>query len=434
MPGRGRPAVTSRSSTAGTWTRHRKGWPRPSGSPRTTRTTAGRACHRRPARSCWSTATSSSRRSTAGCAASSCPSLGAGNVVVLAGRDPPTAPWQTDPGWRQLVAVHRLEPFDPAESAELLAHAGVAPQAWAHLVTLGRGHPLTMALLADLAASGEVPGALADAPDLISALLESFLRDVPSEAHLIGLATCATAWLTTEDLLRGLVGADAPAVWQWLARRPFVTAGRAGCSPTTWPATCWMPSSNAARPSGTARIAGSSTTMRWPACAPPPASTGSCTPNRCLPAAAQPARQRDLRAAGARLAPRSSRPARRSMSRSARSRTVRRTGQRRHSPAPGSASSPTRSAWCAPATASPGSPTTRVCPSGSALEDHDPVVRAVLDHVARDGADPSRGTGRHPPVLSGAGPPTRPYAVLAASVSHHHRVVDPPARLVVHRR
>ena len=152
------------------------------------------------------------------------PSLGAGNVVVLAGRDPPTAPWQSDPGWRQLVAVHRLEPFDPAESAELLALAGVAPQAWAHLATLGRGHPLTMALLADLAASGEVPGALADAPDLISALVESFLGDVPSEAHLIGLATCATAWLTTEELLAGMVGADAAAVWQWLAGRPFVTS------------------------------------------------------------------------------------------------------------------------------------------------------------------------------------------------------------------
>ena len=54
------------------------------------------------------------------------PSLGADTIVVLAGRDPPTAPWRTDPGWRQLVAVYRLERFDPAESGELLAHADVA--------------------------------------------------------------------------------------------------------------------------------------------------------------------------------------------------------------------------------------------------------------------------------------------------------------------
>ena len=156
------------------------------------------------------------------------PGLSGDTVVVLAGRDPPTAPWRTDPGWRRLMAVHRIEHFSPAESGELLAHAGVLPPARAHLVGLGHGHPLTMALLADLAASGEVPDTLAEAPDLISTLLESFLRDVPSEAHLTGLATCAIAWLTTEDLLRQLIGADAPAVWRWLSQRPFITSGPRG--------------------------------------------------------------------------------------------------------------------------------------------------------------------------------------------------------------
>jgi hypothetical protein len=85
-----------------------------------------------------------------------------------------------------------------------------------------------MALLADLGAAGEVPDTLADAPDLISALPESFLRDIPSQAHLSGLAACAIAWLTTEDLLARLIGAAAPAVWQWLTRRPFITAGPRG--------------------------------------------------------------------------------------------------------------------------------------------------------------------------------------------------------------
>jgi hypothetical protein len=156
------------------------------------------------------------------------PGLAVDSVVVLAGRDPPAPPWRADSGWRQLVSVHRLDGFDPAESGELLAHAGVEPPARPHLVTLGRGHPLTIALLADLAASGEVPETLADAPDLISALLESFLREVPDDAHLAGLAACAIAWLTTEDLLAQLVGVDAPDVWRWLARRPFITAGPRG--------------------------------------------------------------------------------------------------------------------------------------------------------------------------------------------------------------
>ncbi|GAA3610790.1 ATP-binding protein [Nonomuraea rosea] len=156
------------------------------------------------------------------------PGLSADTVVVLAGRDPPAAPWRTDPGWRQLMTVHRLDHFDAAESEQLLAHADVEAPVRPHLVMLGRGHPLTMALLADLATAGQVPDALADAPDLISALLASFLRDVPDDAHLIGIATCAIAWLTTEDLLAQMVGADATAVWQWLARRPFVTSGPRG--------------------------------------------------------------------------------------------------------------------------------------------------------------------------------------------------------------
>ncbi|MEV4623497.1 ATP-binding protein [Asanoa sp. NPDC049573] len=156
------------------------------------------------------------------------PGLSADTVVVLAGRDQPSAPWRADAGWRQLVAVHHLDHFDAAESRALLERAGVAPDVRAHLARLGQGHPLTIALLADLAATGTVPDALADAPDLISALLESFLRDVPGDAHLTGLATCAIAWLTTEDLLGRMVGADAPEVWRWLAGRPFVTRGPRG--------------------------------------------------------------------------------------------------------------------------------------------------------------------------------------------------------------
>jgi len=46
------------------------------------------------------------------------PSLPARDVVVLAGRDPPAPAWRTDPGWRELVAVHPLDHLDDADSAE----------------------------------------------------------------------------------------------------------------------------------------------------------------------------------------------------------------------------------------------------------------------------------------------------------------------------
>jgi hypothetical protein len=156
------------------------------------------------------------------------PGLGAHTVVALAGRDAPTAPWRTDPGWRQLVTVYRLAHFDTDESGRLLEQAGVAATDRAQLMRLGRGHPLAMAVLADLAVSGTVPDTLADAPDLMSVLLESFVRDAPTEAHLTGLAACVIAWLTTEDLLARLVGAQAPEVWRWLASRPFINSGPRG--------------------------------------------------------------------------------------------------------------------------------------------------------------------------------------------------------------
>ncbi|WP_203713927.1 ATP-binding protein [Asanoa siamensis] len=156
------------------------------------------------------------------------PGLAADTVVALAGRSPPAAPWRVDAGWRHLVAVHRLDPFDERDSLDLLARAGTAPGVRAHLVRLGHGHPLTIALLADLAATGAVPESLADAPDLISVLLESLLHDVPGDAHLTGLATCAIAWVTTEELLAHMVGVAAPEVWRWLAARPFVTRGPRG--------------------------------------------------------------------------------------------------------------------------------------------------------------------------------------------------------------
>ncbi|GIE99263.1 ATP-binding protein [Paractinoplanes rishiriensis] len=153
------------------------------------------------------------------------------DVVVIAGREPPASAWRTDPGWRRLAAIRRLEPLDRADSAELLARAGVPAHLRDKLVALGRGHPLATALLADAATSGSVPRSLADVPDLITALLECLVREPPTDAHAAGLATCAKAWLTTEDLLRDTVGADAPAIWSWLCRRPFITAGPRGLRP-----------------------------------------------------------------------------------------------------------------------------------------------------------------------------------------------------------
>src|SRR3954466_3155125 len=156
------------------------------------------------------------------------PALPADAIAVLAGREAPAPAWQRLPGWRELGAVLRLDCWSDAESAEFLSRSGVPADARARLVQLSRGHPLALALLADAAAAGDLPRELAEAPDLVSALLEGVVPAAPGEACTTGLATCTVAWATTEDLLAETVGDAAPAVWDWLARQPYVTCGPRG--------------------------------------------------------------------------------------------------------------------------------------------------------------------------------------------------------------
>jgi hypothetical protein len=149
-------------------------------------------------------------------------------VAVLAGRDAPDPAWRRLPGWRDLGVVFRLDSLSEAESAKFLVRSGVPPERHAGLVPLSRGHPLALALLADAAAEGPLPETLADAPDLVSALLEGVVSQIPGEAYAVGLATCTVAWSTTEDLLAETVGDAAPEVWDWLARQPYVARGPRG--------------------------------------------------------------------------------------------------------------------------------------------------------------------------------------------------------------
>jgi AAA ATPase domain len=156
---------------------------------------------------------------------------GDNTTVVFFGRNPPRPPWRTDPGWRAVVGVYALKSFDSAESSDLLTRAGVPPDAQEHLVELGRGHPLTLALLADAALSGVVPEHLADAPDLVATLAEQIVDVAPDDAHALGLALCTHAFVMTGDLLEDAVDDRAGEVWQWLEERPFVSRGVNGLYP-----------------------------------------------------------------------------------------------------------------------------------------------------------------------------------------------------------
>jgi hypothetical protein len=152
-------------------------------------------------------------------------------VVVLAGRDAPASPWRTDPGWRSVVACLPLDRLDPPQSRLLLEHAGVPEDRCGRLADLGRGHPLTLAMLADAATTDDLPDDLADAPDLVATLAIRLVDEAPDDDHALAMALCAHAWLTTQDLLAELIGRDVPEVWTWLETRPWVTRGTYGIYP-----------------------------------------------------------------------------------------------------------------------------------------------------------------------------------------------------------
>ena len=101
------------------------------------------------------------------------------------------------------------------------------------LIDLARGHPLALALLAEAVGSGDgpIPERLADAPDLVEALCPLLIDEAPDDDHARGLATCAHAYRTTEDLLEHTVGVRAPLVWRWLLDRPFVRPSDRGLYP-----------------------------------------------------------------------------------------------------------------------------------------------------------------------------------------------------------
>ena len=152
-------------------------------------------------------------------------------VVVLAGRDAPAPPWRTDPGWRAVVACLPLDRLDPPQSRLLLTHAGVPEDRCGRLAELGRGHPLTLAMLADAATAYDLPDDLAEAPDLVAALAIRLVDEAPDDDHALAMSLCAHAWLTTQDLLDELLGRPAPEVWAWLETRPWMTRGTYGIYP-----------------------------------------------------------------------------------------------------------------------------------------------------------------------------------------------------------
>jgi hypothetical protein len=160
------------------------------------------------------------------------PRLPSDALVVVAGRLPPDPSWRADPGWNDALRVIGLPDLGAGEARSLLAGRGVPEALRDEVLTFAGGQPLALTLAADLAARPAArPGGWAPDRDVVKTLLSRLIGTVPSPRHRRALEVCAQTEVTTEDLLRATVGADAAELFEWLCTQPFVESGRYGAYP-----------------------------------------------------------------------------------------------------------------------------------------------------------------------------------------------------------
>ncbi|MEV8630158.1 hypothetical protein AB0395_00735 [Streptosporangium sp. NPDC051023] len=158
------------------------------------------------------------------------PALAADAVVVLAGRDRPSPAWRADPGWRELVGILQLGNLSRHEGRRLLELRGVPADERAAALDFTRGHPLALALVADVSAQRIFSET--SAHEVMGTLLRSFVDTVPSPLHQQALEACAMVLATTEPLLAALLGLDdAAELFAWLRDLSIVEYGARGLFP-----------------------------------------------------------------------------------------------------------------------------------------------------------------------------------------------------------
>ncbi|GII96789.1 ATP-binding protein [Sinosporangium siamense] len=154
------------------------------------------------------------------------PRVPMGALVVIAGRFPPDMRWRADPGWEGALQVLALRGLKLADAHALLDFSDVPHELREPVLAFAGGHPLALRLEAAAVRNGT-----SSRHDVVAALLDQVVGQVPSAAHRRALEVCAHAYVTTEDLLRAVLPDDADALFQWLRRLPYVESSGLGLFP-----------------------------------------------------------------------------------------------------------------------------------------------------------------------------------------------------------
>jgi hypothetical protein len=163
------------------------------------------------------------------------PQLPENVLVIMAGREPPSATWQADAGWQTLIRVLPLRNLAPDESRAFLTKRNVPEDQQQSVLNFTHGFPLALSLVADVFAQRQDLHTFEPIaqPDLIKMLLERFVQKVPSPAHRAALEACALVRVTTEALLGEmlLMGDAVHELFEWLRDLSFVEARADGLFP-----------------------------------------------------------------------------------------------------------------------------------------------------------------------------------------------------------
>ncbi|GAB1640899.1 hypothetical protein [Krasilnikovia sp. MM14-A1259] len=155
--------------------------------------------------------------------------LPADAVVAVASRSEPPLRFRTDPGWRSVLHPVPLANLQPDESRLLLTRRSVPAEAHADALAFTHGHPLALALIADVHAQRRSALAPAAGPEVVATLLTALVDAVPSPAHRMALDAVSQVAVTTEPLLAELLDVpDAHELFAWLRGLSVISASTRG--------------------------------------------------------------------------------------------------------------------------------------------------------------------------------------------------------------
>jgi DNA-binding winged helix-turn-helix (wHTH) protein len=162
------------------------------------------------------------------------PQLPSRSMAVVAGRVDPASAWRTGVEWGGLTRLSTLGNLRPDEGRIYLTRCGVAAEHQDEALAFTRGHPLALSIVADVLTRGErlSPAQLTHEPEIVRALLQAFVQEVPGRDHRLALHICVTARATTEALIAAVLDrSDVADIFTWLERLPFVEQGPNGLFP-----------------------------------------------------------------------------------------------------------------------------------------------------------------------------------------------------------